>query len=101
MPEVDLPIVEKTAQLLNRSVEKSLFLGRKSRLRGRQQLCPIGATGEQLGIPPGCARFDRFPLGIGDGRKYALEPMKERTTDRRPSGRTEKRHRVPCCCKQL
>src|SRR5262245_23055690 len=73
---VDLPLIEHAAELLDRAVEEGLLLLRELRLRECEQLCPIGITAEQVGIPPNVAGFDRFALSRRQARQNALCPPK-------------------------
>ena len=75
---VDLPVVEHAAELFDRAVEERLLLGRQPRRREREQLRPVGIAGEQLGIPPDVAGFDRLALGVGEGGQHALRPAEDR-----------------------
>ena len=76
--EGDLPIVEHAAELVDRAVEERLLLGRQFRRRHREELRPVGIAGEQVGIPPHVAGFDRLALGVRERRQHVTRPAEDR-----------------------
>ena len=60
----DLPVVAHRAELLHGPVEERLLLGREARRAHREELVPVGAPGEKIGVPPHRAGVDRFLLGL-------------------------------------
>ena len=77
----DVPIVDHAAQLFARTVEERLLFRRQARRRGRQQLFPIRAAGEQLAVPPHRAGFERVLLGLRHRRQHASIRAQERAAD--------------------
>ena len=78
---IDLPLVEHGAELVDRAVEKGpLFLGQRRR-RDRQQFRPVGIAGEEVGVPPDVAGFERLALGVGHRRQHAARPGENRLAD--------------------
>ena len=87
----DPPVVQHGAELLDRPIQKGLFLGGQGRNRGRQQPRPVGAAAEQLGVPPHRARLDRFALGLRHRGHRVSERAQDGRADQPPS-KTEDVH---------
>ena len=83
--EGDLPIVEHVAELVDRTVEERLLLGRQPRRRDREQLRPVGIAGEQVGVPPHVAGLDRLALGVGERGQHMARPAEDRLGDPVPA----------------
>ena len=69
----DLPIVQHCAKFIDRAVDESTLLCGKHRLRKCKQLVPVGLAAEEIAVPPGCARIERFLLGLRYLRQYFAE----------------------------
>src|SRR5512136_2501940 len=55
---IDLPVVEHGAQLLDRSIDKGLLIGRQLGGRFGEQFCPVRIASKQIGVPPDVASFN-------------------------------------------
>jgi hypothetical protein len=70
----DLPVVAHRAQRFHRTVEESLLLGGKARLRDGEEPVPVGLAGEKVAVPPHRAGVDGFLLGLRHvGQHAAVE----------------------------
>ena len=78
---VDAPVVEHAAKLVDRTREEGLLLGRELGGRKRQELRPVGISGEQIGVPPDVAGFDRLALGVRQARQHVPRPSENRLGD--------------------
>ena len=85
----DVPVVDHPAQLFARPVDECLLLSGQTRRRGRQQLVPVGAAGEQLAVPPDRSRFERILLGLRHRRQHASIRAQERTRDEADAERVD------------
>ncbi len=87
-----LPLIHHRAKLFDRPVQECGLLG--SELGGGigQQLRPVRIAGEQIGVPPHIARFQRLALGIGHRGKRLMRPCENRLgEDIAAKGRTLER----------
>ena len=77
----DVPVVDHPAERLCLIRQKGLF-GRAEGGHGQgQPLLPVRGPLEQVGFPPGVARFQGLLLGIAHGRQDALEELENRTRE--------------------
>ena len=77
----DVPLIEPAAELLDRPIEESLFFRRQRGLRHREKLRPIRIAGEDLGVPPYVAGFNRLALSGRQARQHALRPAVDVASD--------------------
>ncbi len=89
-----VPVVEPAAQFLDRAVDEGLLLGADRRDLERQQLVPVGAAGEQVGVPPHRAGLERDALGIAQlGQDLGHAPHRGARNQRAPQRRQAEHQR--------
>ena len=72
----NLEIIRHPAGFFYRTVEKRLLFSGQARLRIVMQLFPVRLALEQVALPPGGARVDRFFLGARHRRHHFAESTK-------------------------
>ena len=74
----DFPIADHGAEFFGRAVDKCLFFFGQLGLGVGQQLVPVGATAEQLTVPPHGAGIDGIAFGFRHRRQDFLKPAEQR-----------------------
>ena len=72
------PVVHHAAHFLDRTIHKGLLFGREGTYRDGVQLFPVRIAREQIGFPPGGARFDRLFFGAGHFRHDRFVDLEQR-----------------------
>ena len=79
----NLEIIRHPAGFFYRAVEKRLLFGGQARLRIVMQLFPVRLALEQVALPPGGARINRFFLSARHRRHHLTETAKYRRGNHR------------------